>query len=146
MKRFVMISCLALSMLGQASAGDPLEYQVAVIEAGKYVAPTDSSVARAKALLLEVSKIYGISQTQAADIAAKIKSIVQKDGVNLSMLELFDWALIACEAKCTLDQYRDYLSLYASTRLSGAQTHHQAVHGLLILEFVAKTTMKGKKK
>lgn len=137
---FVFMLCLSLSWAAN-SAEQALEYQVAVIDAGKYIAPTDSSVGRAKALLSATAKVYRVTPSQAADVAAKGKELSHKSGLDVAVTEILDGALIVCDTVCSLDQLRNFVAYYVTTRQATGQTHHQAVHGFLILNYVANTTM-----
>ena len=124
---------------------EPLEYKVAIIDAGKYIPQTDSSVSRARGLLTTASKVYLVTPIQAADVAAKGKEIGGKSGISVSIAEILDGALVSCDSVCSLDQLRDFVASYITIRQATGQTHHQAVHGLLALNIAVKASpAKGK--
>lgn len=139
MKMAVVTIAMLMSLVaGALGAGEPMEYKVAVIDAGLYLPQTDSSVDRARRLLVAVSKIYGITPERAADMAAKVKQIAQKEGIGISVLDLFDWSLVACERTCTDRDLADFLAMYATARSKAGQTHHQTMRGLLLITQAAK--------
>ncbi|MDP2786630.1 MAG: hypothetical protein Q8O79_00925 [Pseudomonadota bacterium] len=141
MKRFFLTIAL-MGFFGCANAAsESLEYGMAVIDAGAYVPKTDTSVERAKSLLSAVSKVYRVNQQQAADMAAMGKNLANEKGLNATMAELLDWSLVACDVTCTKADLASFISLYIATRAETRKTHHQTVHGLLILKYIAKTTM-----
>lgn len=134
----IIVLYVLFGTLSAHAGNDSLEYKTAVIDAGAYIPPTDTSVARAKMLLDGAAKAYRVTPMQAADVAAKGKELAGKSGIQVGMLDILDGALIVCETRCSLDQLRDFVAYYVTIRQSSRQTHQQAVRGLLILNYTAK--------
>jgi hypothetical protein len=110
---------------------------MASIDAGRLVDPRDTSVARMKVLLKETASVYRIEPIRVADMAAALKRVTTEHGSPVTIAEALDWALIACEHICSEKDLSENMAVYASSRKIG-QTHHHAVHGLVILKYVAK--------
>lgn len=146
MKHVTILMALFLAAVtGARAANDPLEYQIAVIDAGKHIQKSDSSIERAKELLERTAKIYRITPIQAADVAAKGKEIAQKSGIKVGIAEILDGALIYCDVTCSLDDMKNFVVFYLTARQTTNQTHHQAVHGILVLNAVAKIAVQNSK-
>ncbi len=110
-----------------------LEYKVASIDAGKNIPENDLTIGRARNLLDAAEPVYSLPKGRIADIAAKSQEIAKDRGLSVKISDLLDWSLIACDTKCTETQLSEYLSAYIITRTTAGQTHHQAIHGLVIL-------------
>lgn len=151
MKNELAVLVLAWASINIATAGpsnDPLEYKVATVEAGKYISPNDTSVARIKKLLADVQRVYNVPQEKAAEFAFRIKDAAGKGEIQVPIVDVLDFALIACDTKCTFDEYKENIIQYGELRIAPHHpTHQEATHGLLILNYVAKTAMakRGKK-
>ena len=147
MKRAIIFGVLSAAVsICWATDAMPLEQQVATIDAGRYIPSADSSVQRAKYLLSSTAKIYRISQAQAADVAAKGKEIIMKSGVEVGIMDILDGALTLCEMSCSLDELRSFVSYYATIRQTTKQSHQQAIHGLVVLNYMAESMSKPRRK
>lgn len=144
----LLLACASAHIAIAGPADDPLEYKVATIDAGRYIGSTDTSVARIKKLLTDVQRVYKTSPEDSANAAVFIKNTAAKSGVQVSTADVLDFALIACDTKCTFDEYKDNLIQYVQLRIAPHRpTHQEATHGFLILNYVAKTELakRGKK-
>jgi hypothetical protein len=115
-----------------------LEYKVALIDAEKNIPESDLTISRAKQLLDATEPVFGLSKDRIADIAAKSRELAKERGLYVKITELLDWALIACDKKCTETQLVEFMSTYIMSRATTGQTHHQAIHGLVILNNLTK--------
>jgi hypothetical protein len=134
-KLVIAFLCLAATAGQALSAGESLEYKVAVISAGRYVPQNDTSVARARDLLNSVAKRYHVTQEQAADMTAVVQRELAKSGVKVNPTEVLDGAMIygaADDSQWKLE-LRTYLSSYAASRASGF-SHHEAVRAVVALQ------------
>ena len=139
----ILITAIALSQFaGVVQAADSLEYKLAVIDAGKYVASSDSSIPRVRGILIGLERCYGVPQKRAADMSSRAWQMAKQDGHPLGLIDIMDGALIACDDKSNAQALANALSQYVAVRSATGQTHQQVVHGLLILNYVAKVAMK----
>lgn len=140
--KFVVVLIALFACVASAAPEPPLEVKVASIDAGKWIDPSDTSVARIKALLGNAQAIYATPQTELADISARVKEMAKQKGLTVSIGELLDFALIACETKCTKKQFADSLTNYMLARSTAGQSHHQATRGFVILSNLEKRLSK----
>ncbi len=138
---------LAISCLPAFAANDSWEYKLATIDVGKFIPESDTSVARIRGLLIETQRVYKIDPTKAGDQAVLLKTEVAKKGTSISVADVLDFALIACDTKCTPDEYTDNIVQYAQIRMATHRpTHQQATHAFLIISYVAKNELAKQKK
>jgi hypothetical protein len=136
----------ALTACGQSDDAAPvspapdmtLEQKIAAISAGRLLSPDDTSIARARRLIADVSQCYKIEQTNAANMATTLTDIAQKDGKNIDVLDILDALLILCGDNADRDAFADIGSRYITVRVKADQTHHQAVRSILILQSLVK--------
>jgi hypothetical protein len=142
---FVII-CIALLMMygpiyvhaatSAAVADISLEQKLASIELGRWVDPKDTSIPRMRALVNQTAAVYRVTPIRAADMAVALKNVTAQNGSPVTLAETFDWLLIACEDVCSEKDLSANLAAYAAVRVR--QKHHNAVHGLVILTYIAK--------
>jgi len=125
----------------EPKADMPLELKVASVDAGYLLDSSDSAVARMRSLLNAIAEVYRIKPIRAADMAAALKKYSGEHGRPVTIAEALDWALIACEHICSEKELAQNMAEYAASRNTG-QTHHQAIHGLVILKYLAKVAAK----
>ena len=77
--RITYIAVLFASMLLLAAADDPLEYKLAVIEAGGYVPKDHITVARFRSLLKQLQAGYKEDAERIADITVWAQDSLKKD-------------------------------------------------------------------
>lgn len=120
-----------------------LEYKVASIDAGRPLENGDTSIARVKMLLDTAEKVYKTPQNMLVDSAAVVKNIAKDEQqLDLTIAELLEWSLVSCDVECTRGQFVDQIVRYMTTRATTGQTHYEAMHGLLILNYINKTLSK----
>lgn len=115
-----------------------LEWTVASIDANRKLDVADTSIARVKGLLAAAQDIYRTPQSKLADMAARAKKIAKDKKLDVTIAELLDFALIACETKCTETDFSENVTRYIIARSSARQTHHQATHGIVIWDNLNK--------
>ncbi|MBF4991090.1 hypothetical protein [Methylophilus sp. QUAN] len=115
-----------------------LEYKVASIDAGKFLPESDLSIARVNGLLNAAEEVYATPKQQVADFVVNAHEVAKQHGAAIGAAELLDFALIACDVKCTKDNLVDYLTRYTTVRITSGQTHHQATHSVVILNNLEK--------
>ncbi|HSC75814.1 MAG TPA: hypothetical protein VLB90_06230 [Pseudomonadales bacterium] len=142
MKVIFAILAIVFSSTVFAQADSSLEYKVASIDAGKWIEKNDTSVERIRGLLSSAEKIYGLPQEKLADMAARTKDIAKEKQLAVTIAELLDWSLIACDVKCQDKEFAENMTAYVIVRTSSGQTHHQAIHSLAILQNAEKRLSK----
>lgn len=140
--RYLTMLFMLIGLAGHVRADETLEYKIAVIDAGKYVLPTDSSISRAKTLVTGLATCYQVPPQKAADMSVKARRMAKERSALLSLLDIMDAALIACDEKGNAQALAEALAQYVTVREASGQTHQQAVHGLLILNYIAKVSAK----
>ena len=137
------IMCFALGVVlaVPAFAGPkdkPIEWQIASIDARRFVADDDRSVLRAKRLLAGVSKCYGVKPVLAANMATKGKDILAQDKIEVDVMDVLDGALTACADP---DQWKhdlpEFISAYITIRRTTGFTHHKAVRSYIGIQVSA---------
>ena len=93
-KRLVFTAIvLSILMIGFGQAKDSLEYQLAVINAGGYVAQDDVTVARFRYLLKTISSKTVNSRQQISDMTVKGQQILRDEyGQRIKLLDLMEGA------------------------------------------------------
>lgn len=140
----LVLVCVALLMMYaplyvQAApnvADMSLEHKLASIDVGRWVDPKDTSISRMRALVNQTAAVYRVTPIRAGDMAVALKNVTAKNGSPVTIAEAFDWLLIACEDVCSEKELSANMAAYAAVRVR--QNHHNAVHGLVILTFIAK--------
>jgi len=122
----------------KSAISDSLEYKVASIDAGKFIPESDLSITRIKGLLIAAEDVYGTPKQQVADYVVNAHEVAKQKGADVGVADLLDFALIACDVKCTQDNLVEYLTKYTTVRITSGQTHHQATHGIVILNNLEK--------
>jgi len=134
----VVLSACKKAEETKTEVSNSLEYKVASIDAGKFIPESDLSIARVKVLLAAAEDVYGTPKQQVADFVVNAHEVAKQQGAAVGVIDLLDFALIACDVKCTKDNLVDYLTRYTTVRITSGQTHHQATHSVVILNNLEK--------
>lgn len=116
-------------MFNTVQAKEPLEYQLATINAGGYVSKDHITVARFRSLLNQLSSTYVENKQQIADMSVKAQQILKEDGVEESLLNIMEGLNQLFSRKIENQKYAEYLAAYVTLRNKG-QSHSQAISGL----------------
>lgn len=112
-----------------ALGDDPIEYKLAVIDAGGYVSKDDISVARFRSLLEQLDSKFNENQTEIADMTVKTQEILRGKGISEKMLNIMEGMNRLFPTRFPNQKYAEYLASYLVLRDSG-QTHREAIEGL----------------
>ena len=133
MRKILIQACLLVSFiltfpsLG-STAGELLEYQLAIINAGRYVSKNHSSVARFRNLLNQLSGKYAESKQQIADMTVKAVNLMKKGGIEENPLRIMEGLSQLFYSRLNL-KYTEFAAAYVTLRNSG-KSHRNAVEGL----------------
>ena len=91
-RRAVLLGVVATSLAWPTSvnADEPLEYKLAVIDAGHSVPKDDITVARFRSLLRQLSEKYVESPQQIADISVNAQALLRQEGVPERILNIME--------------------------------------------------------
>lgn len=115
-----------------AHASEPLEYQLATLNAGGYVPKDHITVARFRSLLTQLSATYVENKQQIADMSFTAQQQMRKDGINESLLNIMEGMNQLFTVRIENQKYAEYAAAYVTLRNSG-QSHAQALGGLKAL-------------
>ncbi len=104
----------------------PLEYTLAVIDAGESVSEDDIRIARFRSLLTQLSSKYAETPEKIGNMTAFIKQKLHDNGINESMLNIMEGINTLPVGN---QKYDTYLTLYLSSRI-GSMTHEETITGL----------------
>lgn len=134
-KRSILSAVLAFVLLGTlntAQAKEPIEYQLATLNAQGYVSRDHITVARFRSLLSQLSSTYIEGQQQIADLSVKAQQLMKNDGVDESLLNIMEGLNQLFSTKIENQKYAEYAAAYVTLRSKG-QSHSQAIGGLKAL-------------
>jgi len=108
---------------------ESLEYQLATINAGRFVTRDHITVARFKSLLNQLSWTYVEDQQQIADMTVKARQILKNDGIDEQIMKIMEGMNILFPKKIENQKYAEYIAAYATLRSKG-YTHEIAIQEL----------------
>jgi hypothetical protein len=137
MKRFTKCFGVffAVFLAISASAQEPITeqsiaYRVAAIDAGRHIALSDTSVARAAQLLADVAQKYGVTQEKAADMAAVGRDKLLEKQIKSSLIDMLDGSLVVFDAwpgKKDVEFLASFIASYVVLRMEG-MLHRDAIN------------------
>jgi hypothetical protein len=131
-KRSTLTAVLAFVLMGllvTVQAKEPLEYQLASLNAKSMVASDHITVARFRSLLIQLDAFYVENQQDIGDMSVKAQQIMKKDGIDESLLNIMEGLNQVFVTKVENQRYAEYAAAYVTLRNSG-QSHRQAISGL----------------
>lgn len=126
----VLISVTLLTLT--AIADEPIEYKLAVINAGGYVPKDHITVARFRSLLRQLSKTYVENRQQIADMTVMAQKMLRKEGLEESLLNIMEGLNQLFPTPVKNQKYAEYAVAYVTLREKG-QSHSQAIQGLIAI-------------
>ena len=131
MRRIVCLLGIAqvLLPLAAARAGEPVEYQLAVVDAGRYLPHNDITVARFRSLLPQLDGKFTENAATIADITVKAQKILREAGIQEKMLKMMEGINRLFAQPFPNQRYAEYVSVYVATRIRGA-SHDEALAGI----------------
>jgi hypothetical protein len=121
-----------LGLMATAQAKEPLEYQLASLNAKSMVASDHITVARFRSLLNQLDAAYVEDKQQIADMSVVAQQSMKRDGIDESLLNIMEGMNQLFSVKVTNQRYAEYAAAYVTLRDSG-QSHAQAISGLQAL-------------
>jgi hypothetical protein len=127
----VFLATLTLACATQQSTTIPepepsIEYKLAAIDRGTYVASDDIAVARFRSLLEQLSTKYGETPQRIADVSVKGRTLLREKGLDESIQNMMEGMNQVLDRPIGNQKYPDYLGLYVMLRNSG-KTHTEAI-------------------
>jgi hypothetical protein len=108
---------------------ESLEYKLAVIDSGGYVARDDLAVARFRSLLGQLDTKYVESPEEIANMSVKAQQVLRDKGISEPIRELMEGLNSVLDGPVGNQKYSEYAALYIQLRDSG-RNHLQAVNVL----------------
>lgn len=134
-RKSLLSAILIIVLLGSLNilhAKESLEYQLATINAGRYISSDHITVARFRSLLNQLSFTYVENKQQIADMSVKATELLKKEGVEESLLNIMEGLNQLFASKIENQKYAEYAAAYVTLRSKG-QSHSQAIKSLKAL-------------
>lgn len=112
-----------------AAEAESLEYELAVVDRGSYVAHDDLAVARLRSLLTQLSSKYSETPQRIADMTVKGQKILRANGISESSENIMEGLNQVLDRPMANQQYSDYVALCVTLRNSG-KSHAAAIGNL----------------
>jgi len=111
------------------TAEDPIEYKLAIIDAGGYVPKDHITVTRFRSLLEQLSKTYVENNQQISDMTVTAQNLLLKKGINESLLNIMGGLNKLFSKPIENQKYAEYAASYVTLRGNG-YSHTEAIQGL----------------
>src|SRR5438270_4002800 len=123
--RTIYIIVLFASILLLAAADDPVEYKLAIIEAGGYVPKEHITVARFRSLLKQLQIGYKEDSERIANITVWAQNSLKKEGIKESLLNIMEGMnqILVRERR---KEYAQFVAAYVVLRTKGMK-HDEAI-------------------
>lgn len=128
----VIFAFVFWGLLAPTQAKEPLEYQLASLNAKGMVASDHITVARFRSLLNQLDAAYVEDKQQIADMSMVAQQSMKRDGIDESLLNIMEGMNQLFAVKVANQRYAEYAAAYVTLRDSG-QSHAQAISGLQAL-------------
>ena len=122
-----IIILLALVFL-LAAADDPVEYKLAVIEAGGYVPKEHITVARFRSLLKQLQAGYKENSERIANMTVWAQKSLREEGIKESLLNIME-GMNQILVRETKKEYAQFVAAYVVLRTKGMK-HEESVKGM----------------
>jgi len=131
--KIIVLITLAFCLLMKSSllyaAEEPLEYNLAEIDAGGYIAKDHITVARFRSLLRQLPKHYTESPERIADLTVWAQGSLKKEGMKESLLNIME-GMNQIFIKKQKERYEQFIAAYVTFRTTG-KTHAETVSSLI---------------
>ena len=127
-KGLLVFTYLILSVAA-SWADDPLEYQLAVVDAGSRVPRDHITVARFRSLLDQLSKTFVEDRRQIANMTVKARDILREDGIQEKMLTMMEGMNKLFWKPIPNQKYAEYITMYVMLRKKG-ESHQEAINDI----------------
>lgn len=122
---FILLSISSTLSIAQ----ETLEYQLAIIDAGKFLPKNHFTVTLFRSLLEDLSYTYVEDGQQIADMTVKSRQVLKEKGIYESLLKMMEGMNALFSKKIENQQYAEYIAAYMTLRMDG-HSHTDAVLGL----------------
>jgi len=122
---FVLMALVLIS--NPVRADEPIEYKLAVIDAGEYIAKDDIKVARFRSLLQQLSEKFVENSQQVADMTVVGQKMLREEGVDERMLNMMEGLNQIFTEQLENQKYSEYVGLYVILRTKGKVLCNQIV-------------------
>lgn len=123
------ISPLIFSLSSIAQDGLDLEYQLVIIETGKFPSENDIMLSEFRRLLDSLSETFIENEQQIADMTVTSWQALIEKNIYVSMLQMMDGIDQIFSEKIENQQYAEYMAAYMTLRMDD-QSHSEAILGL----------------
>lgn len=110
----ILVTLCAPSLLAKS-----LEYELALSNAKGYISEHDISVRRFAALLRQLNATFPESEEEIANISVNVVKILDKDGIDQSLLELMEGMNRILSHPVKNQKYVEYAAVYTGGRRGG---------------------------
>ncbi len=114
-----LITVISLHPIGAAAADEPIEYKLAVVDAGGYISKDHITIARFRSLLQQLTSKFIEDRTRIADMTVKAQQLLRKQGINEKMLDMVEGINRLVPRRFPNQQYGEYLAVYVDSRIRG---------------------------
>jgi len=131
-KHSVLLAFVIIVLLGTQNtvqANESLEYKLACINSGGYVARDHISVNRIRSLLNQLSTTYVENRQEIGDMSAYVQKQLKKNGVEEGVLNIMEDLNQFSVGKVGSQKYTNYATAYLILRVQG-QSRAQTIRGL----------------
>jgi hypothetical protein len=109
-----------------ASSEQALEYKLAVVDRGGYVAPDDMRVARFRSLLEQLSTKYVEKPQEIADMSVMLQNLLREKGISETMQNMMEGLNQVMDQPIGNQKFAEYGAMYVQLRDSG-RSHTEAI-------------------
>lgn len=120
-----------LQRVGETSTNtsNPIEYELAVINAKGFVPKDHITVARFRSLLDQLTTTFVENRQQIADMTVKAQELLKKEGVQETLLNMMEGMNQLFLTPIANQRYAEYAAAYVTLRQKG-DAHAVAIRGL----------------
>ena len=125
----------------QVFSDKPIEYKLAIINAGGYIDEDDITVNRFRSLLEQLSHTYIENRQQVADMTVTAKELLRKEGIKENLLNIMEGMNQLFSQPIENQEYAKYAAMYVTLRRNG-RSHSQAIGDIrAILEVLGTSAL-----
>jgi hypothetical protein len=126
---FPLLIAFQLCIFNTIFTNDTLEYQLAVINAGRYLSKDHITVSRFRSLLNQLSYTFVENKQQIMDLSVQAQKLLKEDGIQESLLNIMEGMNQLFSKKIKNQKYLEYATTYITLRCKG-YTHRNAIRGI----------------
>lgn len=98
---------------------DSIAYQLATINAGQPISPSDPNIEKFENLIAALSSKYVEDKERIANITVKSHGMLKKEGISTSLLEIMDGMNQLVSERDTINKYPEFMAIYHTSRIAG---------------------------